>query len=456
MQSNGERGTSSAHVPIIVRAEHGSRDRMRDAFDVIAVGAGPGGIAAASTAAEAGLRVCLLDDNRTPGGQIWRGLRVETAKKDPHGKEFAHWTDRLSRSKCETWGGWQVSDHPSPGFIRVEREAKYRDIAFRRLILATGARERFLPFPGWTLPGVTGAGGLQALVKAGLNPRGKRVVVAGSGPLLLAIAANLADVGANILAIYEQAPLSKLVRFGFTLAAQPGKLIEGGGYLRKLENVPYRTGCWVARAEGSESVERVLATNGRKQWAHECDWLACGFHLVPNLELPRLFGCRIVGGYVSVDPFGQSSVQNVACIGELTGIGGLDKALLEGQIAGFAAAGREAEVRALVPRLKGHQAFARRLDNAFALRAELRALANPDTLVCRCEDVSYGELKKCDSWRQAKLHARCGMGACQGRTCGTATEFLFDWKCAGMRPPVFPAAVSAVAAKVDSAKSVHL
>ena len=425
-------------------------------FDVVVVGAGPGGIAAATVAAEAGLRVCLLDDNRTPGGQIWRGFRAETAKKNPHGEEFVHWTDRLERSKCEVWCGWQVIAHLPPDVVRIEREAEFQDIAFRRLILATGARERFLPFPGWTLPGVTGAGGLQALVKAGLSPRGKRVVVSGSGPLLLAIAANLADAGANILAICEQASLSKLIRFGFTLAAYPGKLIEGAGYRRKLGNVPYRTGCWVTRAEGSERVERVRVANGRKQWIHECDWLACGFHLVPNLELPRLFGCRIVDGYVWVDPLGQSSVQNVACIGELTGIGGLDKALLEGQVAAYAAAGREAEVRSLVPGLKRRQVFARRLDDVFALRDELRAMANPDTLVCRCEDVSYAELKECDSWRQAKLHTRCGMGACQGRICGTATEFLFDWKYAGMRPPLFPAAVSAVAAKVDSSESVRL
>jgi hypothetical protein len=162
MQSHGERGTSSAHVPTIVCAEHGSRDRMSATFDVVVVGAGPGGIAAATVAAEAGLRVCLLDDNRTPGGQIWRGFRAETAKKNLHGEDFLHWTDRLSRSKCEVWCGWQVTDHPSPGFVRVEREAEFRDIVFRRLILATGARERFVPFPGWTLPGVTGVGGLQA------------------------------------------------------------------------------------------------------------------------------------------------------------------------------------------------------------------------------------------------------------------------------------------------------
>lgn len=428
---------------------------MIASFDVVVVGAGPGGMAAATTTAEAGLRVCLLDDNRSPGGQVWRGFREGTAKKYPHGEEFQRWSGRLRRTECELWTGWQVADHPAPNLLRVERDAESRDIEYHKLILATGARERFLPFPGWTLPGVTGAGGLQALVKAGLDPRGKRVVVSGSGPLLLAIGAGLADAGATILAIYEQAPLSRLVRFGFTLAAQPGKLSEGLRYRRKLGLVPYRTGCWVTQAEGSERVERVVVTNGGKQWRHDCDWLACGFHLVPNLELPRLFGCRIVDGYVAIDQFQQTSAPGIACIGELTGIGGLEKALVEGQVAGFTAAGRESQARGLTPKLRRMQRFAKRLDRAFALREELRALAKPDTFACRCEDVPYAELKECGSWREAKLHTRCGMGACQGRICGAATEFLFGWKYAGMRPPVFPARVSAVAAKVDSPESVH-
>jgi NADPH-dependent 2,4-dienoyl-CoA reductase/sulfur reductase-like enzyme len=196
-------------------------------------------------------------------------------------------------------------------------------------------------------------------------------------------------------------------------------------------------------------VERVTVTDGRKQWTHDCDWLACGFHLVPNLELPCLLGCRIERGYVWVDSLQQSSVPGVACIGELTGIGGLEKALIEGRIAGWAAAECEAEARALQPRLVSMQRFAERLDRAFELRNELRALPTGETLVCRCEDVLYGELSERRSWREAKLHTRCGMGACQGRVCGAAAEFLFDWNATGARPPVFPAAVSVAAAKTN-------
>jgi D-hydroxyproline dehydrogenase subunit alpha len=423
---------------------------MTDAYDVVVVGAGPGGIAAATVAAEAGKRVCLLDDNASPGGQIWRGFRTDSAPAYPHGSDFLYWTNRLQRARCEVLSGWCVTAHPAPNVIRLEHEGQLRDLEFARLILATGGRERFLPFPGWTLPGVTGAGGLQALVKAGLSVRGKRVVVAGTGPLLLAIAAGLRDAGASIIGIYEQAQLSRLMSFGLTLIAHPGKLAEGATYRRKLSGVPYRTSSWVIAAEGLERIEQVTVTDGRNQWKHDCDFLACGFHLVPNLELPQLMGCEISDGYVTVDLLQQSSVPSVACIGELTGIGGLEKALVEGQIAGWAATGHETKARAMVSRRKRMQRFAERLDRAFALRDELRELPAPSTLVCRCEDVAFDELNECRSWREAKLHTRCGMGTCQGRICGPASAFLFDWQHASARPPVFPAAVSVMSARAES------
>jgi len=429
---------------------------MSAAFDVVVVGAGPGGIAAAAVAAEAGVRVCLLDDNAQPGGQIWRGYQSKTAPNYPHGREFLQWTSRLRSTNCEIWSGWRAIDQPSEHCLRLEREDEIHDIEFRRLIVATGARERFLPFPGWTLPGVMGAGGLQAMVKSGLDPRGNRIVVAGTGPLLLAVAAGLTRAGANILGIYEQASLSRMFSLGLSLSAHPAKLIEGARYRGKTLRAPYRTNSWIVRAEGSTQIESVTVTNGRTQWTHACDWLACGFHLVPNLELPRLLGCRIADGYVSVDALQQSSIPAIACIGETTAIGGMEKALLEGQVAGFAAVGRQPQAAALALRLKPLQRFARNLDRAFALREELKALAAPETVVCRCEDTLYSELKECSSWREAKLHTRCGMGACQGRVCGAATEFLFNWQQTGARPPVYPAVVSSVAAKVDSPETVHL
>jgi NADPH-dependent 2,4-dienoyl-CoA reductase/sulfur reductase-like enzyme len=427
---------------------------MSAGFDVAVVGAGPGGIAAATVAAEAGCRLCLVDDNASPGGQIWRGLRRESAEQYPHGKGFASWSARFERSGCEVLQGWQVVDQPEAGVLRLERGCGSRTVGFGKLIVATGARERFLPFPGWTLPGVMGAGGLQALVKSGLDPRGKRVVLAGSGPLLLAVGAALASAGAVVLGIYEQAPPGRLAGFGLSLFAQPGKLAEGIRYRFKAMRAQYLAGSWVVQAEGRGRLERVTLTDGRKQWSVDCDWLGCGFHLVPNLELPRLLGCRIAGGYVEVDRLQQSSVAGVACVGELTGIGGLEKALVEGQIAGWAAVERDAEAMRLWSQRQRLQGFGQRLEHAFALRPELRSLAAAETVICRCEDVKQSALEGCVSWREAKLNTRCGMGACQGRICGAATEFLFGWEVSGTRPPVFPAAVSTMAARTDADETV--
>lgn len=136
-------------------------------------------------------------------------------------------------------------------------------------------------------------------------------------------------------------------------------------------------------------------------------------------------------------------------MGELTGVGGLEKALIEGETAGWAAAGRDSEARNLSRWLRKQRDFALRLERAFALRPELRELPTAETVVCRCEDVMHGDLEECSSWREAKLHTRCGMGACQGRVCGGAAEYLYGWQSTGVRPPLYPAKISTLAAELD-------
>jgi D-hydroxyproline dehydrogenase subunit alpha len=430
---------------------------MNTSFDVVVVGAGPGGIAAAAIAADLGKRVCLLDADAAIGGQIWRGLAAATTRRSPHARPFAIWAARLAASGCAVRSGVEIIDAPAPGLLRIESEAGGAEIAFERLILATGARERFLPFPGWTLPGVTGVGGLQALVKSGLDIAGKRVVVAGTGPLLLAVASALKRAGAIIEAIVEQAPFGVLAQFGLAALSHPSKLFEGAGYRRQTLLAPYHIGWWVVRVAGNQHVESVTLTNGRNERKLACDWLACAYHLVPNLELPRLLACTIQSGYVVVDSMQQSSVPGVWCVGELTGIGGMEKAIVEGQIAGYAAAGLPARARDLALRRGKWVKFAARLDHAFAPRPHLRALPAAETIVCRCEDVTHGELAPCRNWREAKLHTRCGMGPCQGRICGAAAEFLYGWEVAAVRPPIFPAKISTIGAEADGdhATTVH-
>ncbi|MBI2807057.1 MAG: FAD-dependent oxidoreductase [Planctomycetes bacterium] len=405
--------------------------------DVIVIGAGPGGIAAAVCAAEAGRRVALIDDNPEGGGQIWR----RDAGKPPP-RLAADWLKRLDRNKVDVFTHTQILGSAGPGTLRADGPAGPRAVHHGRLILACGARERFVPFPGWTLPGVFGAGGLQALVKSGYAVRGQRIVVAGSGPLLLAVAAFLHEHDANVRLVAEQTPRGKLVRFGASLVLrQPAKIAEAIGLRWRVRGVPFRAGCWPLGCEGDGRIVAVTLTDGKNTWTEPCDALACGFGLVPNTELPRHLGCTLDRGSVRVDDLQQTTVPGVYAVGELTGIGGLDKALLEGQIAGWAATDQADRARTMQEARRKTPRFATLLEDTFSLRPELRELARDDTLVCRCEDVPFGVLKQFSDWRDAKLQTRCGTGPCQGRVCGPAVEFLFGWVHESGRLPIFPTAL---------------
>ena len=261
--------------------------------------------------------------------------------------------------------------------------------------------------------------------------------------MLLAVADYLQEQGANVLLIAEQASPLRLAKFGFNLIGAR-KSTQAFELKRRLKGVKYLSDCWVVTAHGDELLASVTLRRGGKTWQIECDYLACGFHLVPNLELAELLECEIEDGAVRVDEFQQTSVPHVYAAGEATGIGGLELSLVEGEIAGLAAAGKRDEAKKLFGvRAKG-RGFARILNETFALRNELRDLVKLETLVCRCEDVSFERLRAYDSWRAAKLQTRCGMGPCQGRVCGPAVEFLFGWKVESVRPPVFPVRVESL------------
>jgi NADPH-dependent 2,4-dienoyl-CoA reductase/sulfur reductase-like enzyme len=199
----------------------------------------------------------------------------------------------------------------------------------------------------------------------------------------------------------------------------------------------------------------VTLSDGRRTWTEACDYLACGFHLVPNVELAALLGCEIRDGAVVVDTWQETTTAGVYCAGEPTGVGGAEAALVEGEIAGLAAAGRMEAARELLPHRARWHRFRAMMSETFALRDELHALPDPDTVVCRCEDVRHGALDAFGGWRAAKLQTRCGMGACQGRTCGAAVRFLRGWEAVSTRPPVFPASVGALAGAPMSADHDH-
>jgi NADPH-dependent 2,4-dienoyl-CoA reductase/sulfur reductase-like enzyme len=405
--------------------------------DVLIIGFGPAGMAAAVRASECGARVLVIDDNAEPGGQIWRGGKE--AHKDALSRR---WFAQVSERSLPILQYSQiVSASASSRSVLVETSSSNLEISFQKLIVATGAREIFLPFPGWTLPGIMGAGGLQALVKSGLPITGKKVVVAGSGPLLLAVAANLKKAGGRVRMIAEQALQRDVTRFALNLLHFPSKILQAAALQLLLVGIPYRYNCWVEAAEGDGHLERLRIRQGDKVWTESCDYAAIGYGLYPNVEISSLLGCAVEATGVTVDKWQCTSLEHIYCAGECTGIGGVDLSLVEGEIAGYSAAGHYGLAERLFARRAKAIHFARKLNETFVLRKVLRSLAKSETLVCRCEDVNRGRLEKLSSFRAAKLHTRCGMGPCQGRVCGPATEFLFGWQKDTTRPPIFPTSV---------------
>jgi NADPH-dependent 2,4-dienoyl-CoA reductase/sulfur reductase-like enzyme len=403
---------------------------MRSAEIVIA-GAGPAGIAAACCAAESKQQVAVIDDNPTPGGQIWRGGNLKFGRFQESGAKWIPGTRILSGDAGKRT-------------LLLEDETSAYEIQYEKLIIATGAREVFLPFPGWSLPNVIGAGGMQALVKGGLSVKGKRIIVAGSGPLLLAVAAYLRKRGAIVPLIAEQTPSRRVLRFALNLVRSPRKAAEALALRASLARVRYVTGCWVEAAEGDAKLSRVRLRQASRTWTEQCDYLAIGYGLCPNSELAELLGCELQSDGVKVDEFQKTSVDHIYCAGETTGIGGVELSLAEGQIAGYSATAQIDSARKLFTTRKKAQHFASALNEAFALRSELKSLPLPDTILCRCEDVTLSRLQPMSSWREAKLHTRCGMGPCQGRICGPATHFLFGWNSESIRPPIFPARIESL------------
>ncbi|MEO3861249.1 FAD/NAD(P)-binding oxidoreductase [Acrocarpospora sp. B8E8] len=459
-------------------------------YDLIVIGAGPAGMAAAGTAARKGLDVALIDAAPQLGGQfhrqpppdfgVWKETSRDRATRDrPHrgggaGGELQ--LDGHAGVEVERAGGAGGGPNPGGGsgspvsgpsprrdFLRLRDRLAGVDLhlgcrvwavepsfsvhhdggtlAAERLLIATGAHDRVVPFPGWDLPGVMTAGGAQALLKGNLVVAGRRIVVAGTGPFLLPVAAGLAAAGAHVVGVFEAAR-----RVG-ALARYPAKVLEGAGYGVQLarHRVPYHRGQAVVAAHGTDELTKVTVAKIDAEWRAvktrdiECDVLAVGYGFVPQLDLPVQLGCATTrdsdgSPIVAVDAEMRTSVPGVYAAGETTGVGGAELAELEGVIAAHSITGRPVPP-GIARRRARAWAFARLLHEVFPVRDGWKSWLREDTIVCRCEEVPYRaigaaqELGATDA-RSIKSLARPGMGWCQGRMCGYAVARL-----AGEDPP---------------------
>jgi thioredoxin reductase len=480
--------------------------------DVAVVGAGPAGLAAALTLREHGASVLLVDEQARLGGQIYR--------QPPAGFEVAHWLEGKAyapgrellaaagglegvdwRSATTAWGvfglqagldSYALAGAPEQGLVLgLSGPAGVEYIRPTRLLIAPGAYDLPVAFPGWTLPGVMAAGGVQAFVKSQKLLPGNRFVLAGGHPLLLVVADQLRAAGANVAAVafaQSRPGVGEALRTLPRLGRHVVRLADAAGPAARLRRagVPLLFSHVISRAEGTEQVERVTLAAVDDDWqpragrelTFACDTLAVGYGFVPSSELARQAGCAYrfdgpAGGFVvTCDASMRSSLEAVFVAGEIVGIAGANQAIEEGRLAAIGIVGDLGRLPGgAVSRLQ-HEAR-RRLDalapfsavvrERFAPRYDaLARLADDDTIVCRCEEVTAGELRTSlgeyphlGTADAVKLFTRTGMGPCQGRFCMLTVAHMvasareIPVEVVGpyaARPPVKPVGIAALAA----------
>jgi D-hydroxyproline dehydrogenase subunit alpha len=444
--------------------------------EVAVVGAGPAGLAAATTAARTGLSVALIDAGGQAGGQYWRHRQGSTGRWERRGHHDWRTFLRLRADLDELQADRRIRYLPStqvwfvepasPGRPHVLRLAPVQDatsIASPRLVLADavvlspGGYDRQLPVPGWDLPGVMTAGGVQALLKGHGVAAGRRAIVAGTGPFLLPVAIGLAAAGVDVVSICEAGTPSSWLRRPAGILGAPSKLVEGAGYAAALlrRHIPYRSRTAIIRIHGDDAVEAVTIAHvdlhARPMAGTEkvlaVDLVGLGWGFTPSLELVLAAGAEtrldIDGSLVArVDDRQRSSRVGVYVAGEATGVGGARLAVREGELAALTAAedaGLAPGPRRITRRrraIRRGRAFARAMHRAHPVPSGWSEWLDDDTTVCRCEEVTAGDIRHAredlgaDDQRTVKLLARPGMGWCQGRVCGYAVACL----AAGGRP----------------------
>lgn len=422
--------------------------------DLLVVGAGPAGISAAVAACNSGLSVVLVDERPSPGGQIYKQPGPGFTVVDPSRMDRQF---RQGRALIDSLDGRGVDMRLRTSVVAVEgRESVLVtegspaiSVATPRTVLATGAHDRPVVFPGWTLPGVFTAGGLQTLAKTQRVLPGRRILFAGSGPVALAFPAQLAHYGGNIVEALEAGPAPRagdVLRVARAVRGNAGLLRDAARYRSLLlgHRVPLRYGRMVIRAEGDGRVERVVHAAVDADWrvvpgterTVGVDVLCLGYGFVSSLELMRLIGCEfdydadLGGQVVRRDHWLRTTVDGVYAAGDGAGVEGSYVAIDEGIIAGVAAAvdagaldANRADERVMGARrrLARRRALTAATSRMYRVGGGLYDLADPDTVVCRCETVQQAAVRAAvdstDDINVVKAYTRAGMGPCQGKNC---------------------------------------
>jgi len=438
--------------------------------DVVVVGGGPAGIGAALAAAESGRSVVLVDEHERPAGQYFKG--PDGPSKDS--QRIQHLRSELGRlgvdvvSRGLVWGIFEGRD------VMVVRDGASEHLRPGAIVLATGAYDRPVPFPGWTLPGVMTAGAAQTLAKAYSVLPGRKVLLAGAGPFLLPVATQLAEAGAEVV-LAEATPVQAWLGLAPAAVVVPELVREGLAYARALRRLGVtRLGRHkVVRAEGSETVERAVIAKVDTDWRAlpgterplDVDAVAVGYGFLPSVELAESCGCALrfdddaQAWFIAVGERMETNVPDVYAAGEITGIAGNVVSFWEGRVAGASAAGNERLAAEARKQLRSRQRFARALGHAFRPRPGLWEGTADDVVVCRCEEVTAGELRRriatgCASPKALKDWTRAGMGLCQGRICGSTVgrliaegtgKALAEVPRGSIRPPVKPVPIEVLA-----------
>ncbi|WP_306715909.1 FAD/NAD(P)-dependent oxidoreductase [Burkholderia dolosa] len=468
---------------------------MNDALQPVIVGAGPAGVRAAEALVDAGLRPVVIDENARCGGQIYRqppaGDGFVRGKRALYGFEAAK-ADAVHRTMAALLP--HVDYRPNTlawacgtGRVDTLQDGREVTVPYSHLIVASGATDRMLPLPGWTRAGVYTLGGAQVALKAQGCAIGRRVVFAGTGPLLYLVAYQYAKAGAQVLAVLDTSPLRRQAAATPALLRMPATFAKGLYYIGWLRarGVAIETGVVLERVLGDRHVTG-LAWRAAGSDAHarmlDCDALGIGFGLRSETQLADLAGCRFRFDPVNRawlperDAAGRTSVRGVYVAGDGAGIAGADAAEASGRRAALALlddagvvspppAGKP-DARSLERTLARIGAFRAGLEAAFAPPAELAAQCADDTIVCRCEEIDAGTLRRCIRGGQAaeinrlKALTRVGMGRCQGRMCGDAAALVLaaetgrspaDVGRLRAQPPVKPFPIAAALAGDDVA-----